>query len=110
MLETLGSDRRPCSSSTNVGDAKTGGHKFTMKRMHLISFATSLLLRGAGSSFFVGFKAPTMNKTAQETKKCLQQFVPPDHQPDIFHTDFSLEFLRAGEDLFPKMQSVQLKR
>ena len=36
---------------------------------------------------------PTENKTAQETMKSLQKFVPPDHKPSIIQTDNSLFFV-----------------
>ena len=42
---------------------------------------------------------PTKHKTARETMTCLQKFVTPDQKPDIIHTDFSLEFILACEDM-----------
>ena len=42
---------------------------------------------------------PCEEKAAQETMKCLHNFLPPDQRPGIAHTDHSLEFLRACEDL-----------
>ena len=38
-------------------------------------------------------------KTAQDTLKSVQKFVPPDQTPGISHTENSLEFHRACEDL-----------
>ena len=41
----------------------------------------------------------TKNKTAQEMMDSLQKFVPPHQKHRIIQTDYSLQFVRACEDL-----------
>ena len=52
-----------------------------------------------GSLFSWDSKPPNEKKTAQETMKSLQKFLPPDQKPGVVHTDNALEFVGVGEDL-----------
>ena len=38
-------------------------------------------------------------KTSQETQRSLQKFLEPDRKPKVIHTDNSLKFGKACEDL-----------
>ena len=42
---------------------------------------------------------PCKTKTSQETQRSLQKFLEPDRNPEVIHTDNSLEFSKACEDL-----------
>ena len=42
---------------------------------------------------------PCKTKTSQETQRSLQKFLEPDRKPKVIHTDNSLEFGKACEDL-----------
>ena len=42
---------------------------------------------------------PCKNKTSQETQRSLQKFLEPERKPKVIHTDNSLEFGKACEDL-----------
>ena len=42
---------------------------------------------------------PLRTKTSQETEKSVQNFLEPTRKPKVIHTDNSLEFGRACEDL-----------
>ena len=42
---------------------------------------------------------PCKTKTSQETQRSLQKFLEPDRNPSVIHTDNSLEFGKACEDL-----------
>ena len=42
---------------------------------------------------------PCKTKTSQETQRSLQKFLEPDRNPKVIHTDNSLEFGKACEDL-----------
>ena len=42
---------------------------------------------------------PCKNKTSQETQRSLQKFLEPKRKPKVIHTDNSLEFGKACEDL-----------
>ena len=42
---------------------------------------------------------PCQNKTSQETERNLQKFLEPERKPKVIHTDNSLEFGKACEDL-----------
>ena len=42
---------------------------------------------------------PCKTKTSQETQRSLQKFLEPNRKPKVIHTDNSLEFGRACEDL-----------
>ena len=43
---------------------------------------------------------PCKTTTSQETEKSLQKFLEPERKPKVIHTDNSLEFGKACEDLF----------
>ena len=43
---------------------------------------------------------PCKTKTSQETQRSLQKFLEPTRKPKVIHTDNSLEFGKACEDLF----------
>ena len=42
---------------------------------------------------------PCKNKTSQETQRSLQKFLEPERKPKVIHTDNSLEFGKACDDL-----------
>ena len=66
-----------------------------------ISFAASLRRRSwYRNVILIGFKTTQKkNTTAQETMKCFQKLLPPNHRPCFIHADNSLGFLFACEDL-----------
>ena len=90
------SRNRPEARGYRVHHPPTVGEVKTLK---LSVERTSLVCSIVGQSWcmtliLIGFQRSPTKKTAQETMKSLQKFLPSDQKPGVVHTHSSMEFTR----------------
>ena len=100
VQEPNGSEKRPCSSSTKNLEMLQRRITMFSVRENRISFAASVRSRGTGHLFFFCVQSyQNKERNCSRHDEYLQKFAPPDQKPSLTHSENSLEFLRACEDL-----------
>ena len=82
----------------NFGDLMTAGHKVPSENCESRSnHRYAVVVQDLATQWIQAY--PCKNKTSQETQRTLQKFLEPERKPKVIHTDNSLEFGKAREDL-----------
>ena len=82
----------------NFGDLITADHKVLSENCESRNnHRYAIVVQDLATQWIQSY--PCKTKTSQETHRSLQKFFEPDRQPEVIHTDNSLEFGKACEDL-----------
>ena len=82
----------------NVGDLITADHKVLSENCESRnSHRYAVVVQDLATQWIQAY--PCKTQTSQETQRSLQKFLEPDRKPKVIHTDSSLEFGKACEDL-----------
>ena len=84
--------------AVNFGDLITADHKVLSDSCESRNnHRYAVVLQDRATQWIQAY--PCENKTSQETQRSLQKFLEPERKPKVIHTDNSLEFSKACEDL-----------
>ena len=82
----------------NFGDLITADHKVLSENCESRNnHRYAVVVQDLATQWIQSY--PCKTKTSQETQRSLQKFLEPDRKPKVIHTDNSLEFGKACEDL-----------
>ena len=82
----------------NFDDLITGDHKVLSDNCESRNnHRYAVVVQDLATQWIQAYSCKT--KTSQETQRSLQKFLEPDRNPKVIHTDNSLEFGKACEDL-----------
>ena len=89
---------KPYLVLTNFGDLITADHKVLSDNCESRNnHRYAVVVQDLATQWIQAY--PCKNKTSQETQRSLQKFLEPERKPKVIHTDNSLEFGKACEDL-----------
>ena len=89
---------KPYFVLTNFGDLITADHKVLSDNCESRNnHRYAVVVQDLATQWIQAY--PCKNKTSQETQRSLQKFLEPERKPKVIHTDNSLEFGKACEDL-----------
>ena len=84
--------------ASNFGDLITANHKVLSDNCESRNnHRYAVVVQDRATQWLQAY--PCKNKTSQETQRSLQKFLEPERKPKVIHTDNSLEFGKACEDL-----------